>query len=120
MATERANFITIYIAEAHAKDDWKLPPPIASIHGEGAQITLARTLEDRINAARLFQTRFDYKPALYCDSMSDDAMDMFGSWPERACIFEHGVCVFCGGKGPFDFDMLQIQSWLYKRFPASS
>lgn len=116
----RANFATIYISEAHAEDDWALPPPMARELGEGAHISLARTMADRIDAAKRFQARFQYRPALYCDSLSDDAMDAFQAWPERAFIFERGVCVFAGGKGPFDFDLAKVQAWLRQRFATSS
>jgi|LauGreSuBDMM15SN_2_FD.fasta_scaffold169951_2 hypothetical protein len=112
----RALFATIYISEAHASDDWRLPPPIAQTLGEGANIKLARKEDERIDAAKRFQKRFTYSPSLYIDNMQDEAMDIFSAWPERAYIFERGVCVYQGGKGPFDFDMTQVQTWLRQKF----
>ena len=77
---------------------------------------MARTEADRLDAAKAFQKRFSYSPSLYIDNMEDDAMDVFVAWPERAYVFERGVCVYQGGRGPFDFDMAQVQTWLRQRF----
>ena len=51
--------ITIYIEEAHARDDWSLPSQIIndmkkSYNYDGENITIAKTINDRIATANKF------------------------------------------------------------------
>jgi len=109
----QCRFAIIYISEAHAKDDWKLPPMIAKEIGEGAAISLAQTLDDRIAAATRFRSKYHLQAFdVFCDSLSDEVMDVFEAWPERAYVIDEGNVVFKGGRGPFDFDMNKVQDFL--------
>lgn len=112
-AAQVANFLTIYIEEAHAKDDWSLP---AGVNPGGEDIVMHRSLDDRLAAARAFVQDFSYPVRMVVDSMADEALLGYEASPERLFVVERGVVVYRGGQGPFDYKPEEIAAWLEKRF----
>lgn len=70
-----ADFVVVYLMEAHAKDQWPL--------GNHVEIEQHKSLEDRIAAAEAFIKRFDCKVPVLVDTMSNQFNDLFAAWPER-------------------------------------
>lgn len=72
--SNKIKLITIYIEEAHASDDWSLPSQIIndmkkSHNYDGENITIAKTINDRIATANKFVNDFDYPCDVYCDDI---------------------------------------------------
>lgn len=111
-----AQFLTIYIEEAHAVDEWWLPhAPEANIGGK-ACIKQHHTIAGRIAAAQKFVDDLQFPIETVCDAMNNEASLFFGGWPERLYIVEKGVIVYQGGLGPFDYKLAEVKDWLIDRF----
>ena len=108
-----ANFLTIYIEEAHAKDDWSLPP---GVNPGGEHITMHKTIGDRLAASRKFVDDFLYPVEMVCDNMMCEAMDRYEASPERLYVIERGIVVYKGGQGPFHYKPDEVRAWLVQRF----
>ena len=111
-----ARFLTIYIEEAHAYDEWWLPESPGACVGGKAYIANHRNLEDRLTAARKFVQDTRLTSDVVCDSFDDQVNDRFGAWPERLYIIQDGVVVYKGGMGPFDYKLAEVKDWLAERF----
>eukprot|EP01038_Epipyxis_sp_PR26KG_P013308 gene13308-17830_t len=107
--------LTIYIEEAHAQDDWKLPK---FLDHPGKDIVMHKSINDRIQAAKRFVVEQSYPIEVVCDSMNNEAMERFNSIPERLYIIENGQVVYAGGRGPFDYKPEEVMEWCINRFGA--
>ena len=107
-----ARFLTIYIEEAHARDEWWLPDSA----GGKACIYNHKTLQDRLQAGKKFVEDFSFKPELICDSFKNQVDERFEAWPERLYIVQNGVIVYQGGYGPFDYKLAEVKDWLIERY----
>ncbi len=107
-----ARFLTIYIEEAHARDEWWLPDSAGGKTG----ITNHTCMEDRLVAARRFVKDHDFPIETVCDSFDNEVNDRFDAWPERLYIVQRGVVVYQGGYGPFDYKLAEVKDWLAERF----
>mmetsp|Transcript_29638 Transcript_29638/g.40728 ORF Transcript_29638/g.40728 Transcript_29638/m.40728 type:complete len:141 (-) Transcript_29638:793-1215(-) len=111
-----ARFLTIYIEEAHASDEWWLPDsPEAQVGGK-AYIRKHRSLEERLVAAKSFVNDFKFPIEVVCDSFENEVWSYFECWPERLYIIQYGHIVYQGGKGPFNYKLAEVKDWLSDKF----
>lgn len=111
-----ARFLTIYIEEAHARDEWWLPEaPDAQDGGKGC-ILNHRNMAERLAVAQKFVDDKSFPCELVCDSFEEHVNDRYGAWPERLYIVVRGVVVYQGGLGPFDYKLAEVQDWLAEHF----
>jgi hypothetical protein len=111
-----AKFLTIYIAEAHAKDEWYLPTAPNAHEGGHACIIQHKNIESRKYVASTFIEDFDIPFEVVCDSMKDQVCERYDAWPERVYIIEKGMVVYAGGLGPFDYKLAEVKDWLASRY----
>ena len=110
---DRANFVTIYIKEAHPTDEWQMD----ANEEQGVCYPQPKTMDDRLAIARDFVSRFDYKMPLLVDRMDNRADDHYAGWPERLYIIdEQGTIVYKGQTGPFGYHPQEVADWLARRF----
>jgi hypothetical protein len=76
----QCDFVTIYIREAHALDEWR--------QGDAVQIRQHRTLEERIGVARQFVKDYQWTLPTVVDSMENTANTTFAIWPERYVLVD--------------------------------
>ena len=113
---ENAEFLTIYIREAHPEDEWQMDANIQ----QDVCYRQPQSLPDRVAIVKDFVARFSYPIPIVIDTMADTADRMYGGWPERLYIIDtDGTIVYKGGIGPFDFHPEQVGDWLSQRFPSS-
>ena len=99
-----ADFLTIYIEEAHPVDGW---------NHRNSTLWSHKTLEDRLAAARqLFQDNSDM--SIVVDSMSNSANFAYGGLYERLYIIMSGRIVYEGKRGPEEYRLKEVESWLQK------
>ena len=99
----------IYIAEAHTIDGWQTD----SNEAEGIRITQPQSLEERIAVARRSARQLGLPLPLYVDEMNDTACRAFAAWPERLFVVDaSGTLTYCGGPGPYDFDVAEASTAL--------
>ena len=113
-----ARFLTIYIEEAHAKDEWWLPESPGAHEGGKACIMNHRSMAERIAAAHKFSADHALPRGfeIVCDSFDEHVNDRYGAWPERLYVVLDGVVVYKGGMGPFDYKLAEVQDWLVQRY----
>jgi type I thyroxine 5'-deiodinase len=113
---DRAEFLTVYIKEAHPEDEWQMD----SNEKENVCYPQPKNLADRIAIANDFVKRFHYDVPLAVDDMGNAANEAYAGWPERFYVIdENGKVAFKGKPGPFGFHPEEVESWLKARFPAS-
>ena len=79
--------LTIYIAEAHARDQWPAGKTISCVD----QPT---TLEQRLKNARQFVKKFNLEMPMVVDSMDNTFHTTYGSWPFRFYVINDGKLAF--------------------------
>ena len=110
---DRADFLTVYIREAHPTDEWQM----TANEREGVCYPQPRTLEQRVAIAKDLVQRLGYRMPLAVDPMENPADRIYAGWPERFYIVdESGVIAFKGKTGPFGYHPEEVEAWLAKRF----
>jgi type I thyroxine 5'-deiodinase len=109
---DRAEFLTIYIKEAHPEDEWQM----GVNEDEGVCYTQPTTLAERAAIAGDFVEQVGYEIPMVVDSMDNAAEEAFAGWPERLYVIDEGLIAYKGGIGPMDFDPAELEAWLEERF----
>ena len=103
-----ADFVVVYIEEAHPTDGWVLTT-VTNSH----QISSHRDIGDRLAAASLLpHATLPDNMSVVVDSMSDELNRAYGAQPERLYVIRDGVVDFEGGHGPMNFDPDEVDAWL--------
>jgi len=104
--SRKAHFIAIYLAEAHGIDEWPL--------GKKVCITKHKTIEERINVAKNFQTDYNFKLPILIDSIENTFDYHYGAWPERYYMFDETgrICKAGFPTTEFGYDRKEITQWL--------
>ncbi|CAF0965811.1 unnamed protein product [Adineta steineri] len=98
---------TIYIAEAHARDQWPAGKTISCVD----QPT---TLEQRLDNARQFNNKYNFEMPMLVDSMNNTFHTTYGSWPFRFYVINNGKLVFKAepGETTYSYDMDELDAWI--------
>lgn len=105
-----ADFVLVYIDEAHPSDGWVAPP-----NGSCSfSVRKHQNLEERMGAARKLIEEFALPPQcqLVADCMDNNANVAYGVSNERVCIVQRRKITYLGGKGPFFYNLKDVQQWL--------
>jgi len=106
---DQAEFVTIYIKEAHPTDEWQMD----SNEKEGVCYAQPRTFEQRLVIARDFARSFAFPIPMLVDGIDNRADSIYAGWPERFYVIdEHGTIAFKGKPGPFGYDPAEVETWL--------
>ena len=107
--TDIADFVTIYISEAHATNQWNFP-------GNKYKIKQHDSLQARFQAANLILDDEELRPpgTFLIDIMDNEADLLYGGMPERLYIILDGVIVYAGRKGPVGYNLNDVRKWLEK------
>lgn len=100
-----ADFLVIYIAEAHSTDGWAFTNNI--------DIQQHKTLEERMSAAQILVQEDTLCP-LVVDTMSNKTSCRYGAMPERLYILQAGMVLYKGEKGPWGYKPEEVRSFLQK------
>ena len=107
----------MYIAEAHAVDEWQTD----SNEEAGIQVRQHVTLEERIAEARAGAARLGLSMPVLVDRMDNAASESFAAWPERIYVIDAaGRIAFKGGPGPWKFDPAAAASALARTLEVPS
>jgi iodothyronine deiodinase-like protein len=106
---DRADFLTIYIKEAHPTDEWQME----SNEKEGVCYPQPKTLAQRVAIANDFVHRFHYPIPLLVDGFDNRANALYAGWPERLYVVDQSKTVVYKGKpGPFGYHPEELEAWL--------
>ncbi len=112
MFGDRADFLTVYIKEAHPEDEWQMQSNVK----QGVCYMQPNSDEDRQAIVNDFIERFDYPMPIGIDDMQNTAMTTFSAWPERLYVVEDSKIVYKGGIGPYEYRPQEVRDWLKERF----
>jgi type I thyroxine 5'-deiodinase len=113
----QAEFVNVYIKEAHPEDEWQME----SNEKENVCYPQPKTTQQRVAIANDFVRRFEYPMPMLIDPIENPANDLYAGWPERFYIIdEQGKIVYKGEPGPFGFHPEEVEAWLAKRFPSGN
>lgn len=105
-----ADFLLVYIDEAHPSDGWEAPP----MGPCSFNVRKHQNLEERLGAARKLIEHFSLPPQcqLVADCMDNNANVAYGVSNERVCIVQQRKIAYLGGKGPFFYNLKEVRQWL--------
>jgi len=113
---DRADFLAVYIREAHPLDEWEMKKNL----DENVCYPQPKTLAQRVAIANDFTQRFHFPLPLGIDPMNDLADHLYAGWPERLYVIdESGKIAYRGGLGPFNYHPDEVRAWLQHRFPET-
>mmetsp|Transcript_3309 Transcript_3309/g.3654 ORF Transcript_3309/g.3654 Transcript_3309/m.3654 type:complete len:126 (-) Transcript_3309:149-526(-) len=82
---DRADFLCVYILEAHAQDEW--PISSARFHdGEPVILNQQKTISERVETAKAFVKRYETEVPVVCDTMTNEFEKKYAPWPVRFYI----------------------------------
>ena len=106
---DRANFLVVYVREAHASDEWEM----ADNTKAGVRFAQPRSDEERRSAAARFVSGSRVTIPVVVDGLDDAASTPFGAWPERLYVLDAaGRVIYRGGPGPFEFRPEEVEEVL--------
>jgi len=112
----RAEFLTVYIKEAHPLDEWRMDEN----DKQNVCYQQPRTMAARLAIANDFVSRFHYPLPLAVDGMDNGAERLYAGWPERLYVVDtDGRIAYKGEPGPFGYHPDELARWLAKRFPEA-
>uniref|UniRef100_A0AAY4BDJ7 Iodothyronine deiodinase n=1 Tax=Denticeps clupeoides TaxID=299321 RepID=A0AAY4BDJ7_9TELE len=100
-----ADFLVVYIAEAHATDEWAF--------GNNVDIKQHKTLEERLRAAQML-VREDPRCPVVVDDMSDVTAIKYAALPERLYVLQGGTVIYKGDRGPWGYSPAEVRLVLQK------
>jgi peroxiredoxin len=106
---DRAEFLQVYIREAHPQDEWQM----ASNRRDKVVYTQPQTLAQRIAIANDYIQRLHVSLPFAIDDMNNSANLLYAAWPERIYIIDdNGQIVYRGALGPFGYHPEEARAWL--------
>ncbi|KAI1889242.1 hypothetical protein AGOR_G00177130 [Albula goreensis] len=100
-----ADFLVVYIAEAHATDGWAFR--------NNVDIKQHTNLQERLAAAQVLVKEDPLCPVVV-DDMTDITASRYGAMPERLYVLQSGKVIFQGKRGPWGYDPLEVRAFLEK------
>jgi type I thyroxine 5'-deiodinase len=84
---DRAKFLVVYIAEAHARDEWPVGPRV-SVCNQPLSIT------ERIANAQTLREVGQLGGRILVDDINDQFLQTFAAWPLRSWILQGGKVAY--------------------------
>ena len=100
---DAADFLLIYIEEAHPTDGWSFK--------NNFDIKTHRSIGDRLMAAKKL-SKLDPHCPIMVDKMDDNANKLYGALFERLYIVLDNIIVYEGEQGPHGYKVEEIGKWL--------
>ena len=100
-----ADFLIVYISEAHPSDGWKFQ--------NNFDINKHNGIQDRIKAV---ETLLKFKPncPVVADEISNVLTYKYGAMSERLYVVLNGRVVYLGERGPHGYHVEEVEEWLTK------
>jgi len=87
-------WLFVYTLEAHAIDEWPISSSRYNPSGEVVSIRQHRTLDERIHAAKQFQSVYQVPFPLMVDGIDNAFEDVFCTWPFRFYVVSSGLIAY--------------------------
>jgi hypothetical protein len=110
---DSAQFILVYVREAHASDEWVMPDNKA----RGLHFEQPTSHAARIAAARCCVEDLSLPMPIAVDGLDDAVSRMYGAWPDRLYVIgPDGRIAYQGGVGPFGFKPEEVREFLRSEY----
>lgn len=105
----QANFLIVYIREAHPEDEWQLKANLEA----GILFNQPRTTDQRLEMAQTFVEKMNVNIPTLVDEISNPVNACYAAWPERLYVIsQEGVIAYKGGVGPAGFKPEEVDQFL--------
>jgi alkylhydroperoxidase family enzyme len=105
----RANFLMVYVREAHPTDGWKMESNARA----GVAVAQPTTFEERSGVAQQFCTKLKPSMPVVVDELSDPVGHAYSGMPARLYVIDtQGRVAFKSGRGPFGFKPPELEQAL--------
>ncbi len=106
---DRAEFIAVYIKEAHPSDGWKM----SGNERVGIRIKQPELFEDRVKAAAQCCGALEMTIPMVIDSIDNRVGEAYSGFPDRLYVIDReGRIAFKSGRGPFGFIPAEMEQEL--------
>jgi len=90
----KVNIKIVYIAEAHAEDEWPIKSCRLNPTGKPVLINQHQTIEQRIEAAKEFQKVFHLEIPMLVDTIDNSFDQIYSSWPIRFYVIQKEKLIY--------------------------
>ncbi len=106
-ASAGIHFVVIYIAEAHARDQWPAGKIISCVN----QPT---TIEERLVNAQECNKNLEFEMPMLVDNMNNTFFLTYGSWPFRFYVVYNGKLALKAepDKNTFSYHIDELDQWI--------
>ncbi len=116
-----ADWLMVYIAEAHATDEWPVNSARYNPSGKAVAIKQPKSKEERVEVCETFLETFGIedrgKLQVVVDGPEAGAFERaFAPWPIRMYIVEDGIMQLISEPTECSHDVASIKEWLDGRF----
>ena len=105
-------FLTVYTAEAHTEDGWKLVNQYVGdaeyTNEDDFRFSYAKNRNERKKMAEWLIDKKYFDMPLVLDTMDDYLLKAYNSWPIRLYIIHQSKVVYCGDQGPFGYEPASV------------
>ena len=106
---DRAEFVAVYVREAHPSDGWTLP----SNDKVGLAVSQHRTFQDRCEAAKTCCSSLKITVPLVVDEIDNRVGIAYSGMPDRLYVIDtRGRVAYKGGRGPFGYKPSEMEQAL--------
>jgi hypothetical protein len=106
---DRAEFLAVYVREAHPTDGWRM----ASNDRAGIALTQPKERDERAAAADQCCSTLEMSMPLLMDEMDDRVGHSYSGMPDRLYLVDRqGKVAFKSGRGPFGFKTGEMEQAL--------
>ena len=110
---DEANFVYIYIREAHPDDEWRR----RYNREEGVIYDQPRTFDVRLDLARTFVREMQVETPTLVDDIRNTVNACYAAWPARIYVIEtDGRIAYKSGIGPFHFRPDELRAYFEERY----
>lgn len=97
---DKANFVMVYVREAHPTDGWKME----SNNRAGVAVKQPTTFDERVSVAGQFCTNLKTTMPVVVDDVDDTVGHAYSGMPARLYVIDRaGKVAYKSGRGPFGF-----------------
>ena len=103
---DRANFVMVYVREAHPIDGWQMD----SNDAVGVHLPQPKTYEERVAVAQTCGERLSLGFPMLVDTMNDAVGAYYSGMPSRLYLIDgEGKVAYKSGRGPFGFKPAELE-----------
>lgn len=106
---DRAEFVAVYIKEAHPSDGWKSK----GNERVGISIKQANQFDERVKAAEQCCGALELTIPMVVDGIDNRVAEAYSGFPDRLYVIDRqGTIAFKSGRGPFGFIPAEMEQEL--------